>query len=249
MTYSLNRRARGLALLLALACAAGSALSLTGVSFATTHLASIDALWTSCLRIALSAALAWATVVAAAAYRSIGGVDAPSNRSARLLASGLIAVAAWSFSGAASATVCAPPPASAVAVDTVPTPDFISPAAAQDERDTVAPEVSAAPQAPEPGWTPTAPPATAPADRTPLLMSGGATTADRTVVVRRGDSLWSIIGRHLGPTASADQIAALVPTWHDANRAVIGPDPDVLLVGQILTSPSTNAAVPQGGSR
>lgn len=68
---------------------------------------------------------------------------------------------------------------------------------------------------------------------------------DHAVVVRRGDSLWAIAGRHLGPTATDAQIAAAWPRWYATNRAVIGPDPDLLLPGQRLMPPvdsSTAAA-------
>lgn len=57
------------------------------------------------------------------------------------------------------------------------------------------------------------------------------------VVVHRGDSLWAIAARHLGPSATDAEIATAWPRWWAANRAVIGPDPDLLLPGQRLTAP------------
>ncbi len=57
------------------------------------------------------------------------------------------------------------------------------------------------------------------------------------VVVLRGDSLWTIVARHLGPTATIEQIAAEWPRWWSANADVIGPDPDLLLPGQRLLPP------------
>lgn len=57
------------------------------------------------------------------------------------------------------------------------------------------------------------------------------------VVVRRGDSLWEIAERHLGPDASAAEVAAEWPRWHRANRAAVGPDPDLLLPGTRLVPP------------
>jgi len=57
------------------------------------------------------------------------------------------------------------------------------------------------------------------------------------VVVRRGDSLWSIAARELGADASAEAIAARWPQWYAANRDVIGPDPDLILPGQVLRTP------------
>lgn len=57
------------------------------------------------------------------------------------------------------------------------------------------------------------------------------------VVVKRGDTLWAIAARHLGPSTTAAQIAAEWPRWHAANRAVIGADPDLILPGMILHPP------------
>ncbi|MEX5633621.1 LysM peptidoglycan-binding domain-containing protein [Parafrankia sp. FMc2] len=79
-----------------------------------------------------------------------------------------------------------------------------------------------------PGTVPGAP---APAPRS---SPGGPS---EEVVVLRGDSLWSIAARHLGPSATSDQIAAEWPRWWSANADVIGPDPDVILPGQRLVPP------------
>jgi nucleoid-associated protein YgaU len=57
------------------------------------------------------------------------------------------------------------------------------------------------------------------------------------VAVRAGDSLWAIAARALGPAASDVEIAAQWPRWYEANRNVIGADPNVLLPGQVLTPP------------
>ncbi|RZT28072.1 LysM domain-containing protein [Kribbella sp. VKM Ac-2569] len=57
------------------------------------------------------------------------------------------------------------------------------------------------------------------------------------VVVRKGDSLWSIAARELGPSATADAIAARWPDWYATNRHVIGNDPDLILPGQVLRIP------------
>jgi hypothetical protein len=63
-------------------------------------------------------------------------------------------------------------------------------------------------------------------------------TTDRAgVVVLRGDTLWAIAERHLGPGASDAQVAAEWPRWHAANRSTIGADPDLLLPGQRLSAP------------
>lgn len=58
------------------------------------------------------------------------------------------------------------------------------------------------------------------------------TVAQQTVVVRPGDSLWAIAGR----TGAADMPSA-VRGWYRANRDVIGPDPNLILPGQVLRDP------------
>jgi len=65
-------------------------------------------------------------------------------------------------------------------------------------------------------------------------------TADRAadpVLVRPGDCLWDIVARHLGPGATDAQVAQAWPRWYAANRAVIGPDPNLIYPGQRLTPP------------
>ena len=57
------------------------------------------------------------------------------------------------------------------------------------------------------------------------------------VVVRRGDTLWAIAARHLGPDASAADVAREWPRWHAANRGVIGDDPDLVRPGMRLVPP------------
>jgi hypothetical protein len=60
-------------------------------------------------------------------------------------------------------------------------------------------------------------------------------------VVLRGDCLWSIAEARLldagGRAPSASEVAAAVHDWWSTNRAVIGPDPDRLLPGQVLQPP------------
>jgi LysM domain len=62
--------------------------------------------------------------------------------------------------------------------------------------------------------------------------------AEEDVVVRRGDTLWSIAARHLAPEASTEQIARSWPRWYAVNREVIGPDPDLIRPGQVLRPPA-----------
>ena len=57
------------------------------------------------------------------------------------------------------------------------------------------------------------------------------------VVVRPGDSLWSITERRLGAGATAGETARAWPLLYAANRDVVGPDPDLLEPGQRLVVP------------
>lgn len=60
-------------------------------------------------------------------------------------------------------------------------------------------------------------------------------------VVVRGDCLWRIAERRLaadaGHAPSPAEVATAVQAWWAANAAVIGPDPDRLLPGQVLRPP------------
>ena len=96
---------------------------------------------------------------------------------------------------------------------------------------------------PDAAWTPPRP------DRTPVpdpealhLLSRApeaGTLVDEDVVVRRGDTLWSIAARFLGPEATAEEIAREWPRWHAANRHALGDDPDLIQPGQVLHPPTT----------
>lgn len=61
--------------------------------------------------------------------------------------------------------------------------------------------------------------------------------ADDTHVVVRGDTLWDIAARGLSDDATAADVADEVARWHDANRAVVGDDPGLILPGQVLQAP------------
>lgn len=58
--------------------------------------------------------------------------------------------------------------------------------------------------------------------------------AATTLVVGRGDSLWSLATSHLDPPSPATAVDRLWRRWYAANRDVIGPDPDLLQPGQRL---------------
>ncbi|WP_409483554.1 LysM peptidoglycan-binding domain-containing protein [Arsenicicoccus dermatophilus] len=62
------------------------------------------------------------------------------------------------------------------------------------------------------------------------------------VVVLRGDTLWALAAAHLPPHSSDAEIAAACHAWHLANRETIGPDPDLLLPGQVLHVPAFERA-------
>lgn len=59
-----------------------------------------------------------------------------------------------------------------------------------------------------------------------------------TVTVRPGDTLWALAADRLPARATSAQIAAASAAWYAANRQVIGPDPDLILPGQILSPPT-----------
>lgn len=97
--------------------------------------------------------------------------------------------------------------------------------------------------APAPGWTPTPvrdlPPVSLTAPR-----SADADQETRSVTVRRGDTLWDLAAAHLSADATDDEIADECQRWFQANRSVIGPDPDLILPGQLLQVPAST--VPDG---
>lgn len=101
--------------------------------------------------------------------------------------------------------------------------------------------------APSPEWTP------APVrDQPPVSLTAQRTDAlertDAQVVVRRGDTLWDLAAAHLPPGATDTEIATEWQRWYAANRTVIGPDPDLILPGQVLTVPETEDTALTGGA-
>ena len=87
-----------------------------------------------------------------------------------------------------------------------------------------------------PGWVPQRP--TQRPQASPHLVTTTPDHGAAEIVVRRGDTLWDIVARRLGPEASDAEVAAACPRWHEANREVVGPDPDLILPGQILRAPA-----------
>ncbi len=80
-------------------------------------------------------------------------------------------------------------------------------------------------------------------ERAPAGHRAGPATPGpgRGVVVRPGDSLWRIAAERLGRTASPARVAAAWPQWYDANRRIIGADPDLIQPGQHLQAPAPAA--------
>ena len=78
-----------------------------------------------------------------------------------------------------------------------------------------------------------------------------APTEDRSapsVVVRPGDSLWSISQERLGPDATPQRVARGAQRIHALNRGRIGADPDLIFVGQELSLPPALSERPTGAS-
>ncbi|WP_432946712.1 LysM peptidoglycan-binding domain-containing protein [Kribbella sp. CA-253562] len=139
--------------------------------------------------------------------------------------------------------------------------DPVAPESGRTVGDPMAPKpghTAGDPVAPKPGHTAGDPAAPKPGDttkrpgiRVPDRPTDGAPVRYTDLgsgqhVVLRGESLWSIAAAELGPGASESAIAARWPQWYAANRAVIGPDPDLLRPGQVLQAPaSLDRPVPQ----
>jgi hypothetical protein len=104
----------------------------------------------------------------------------------------------------------------------------------------LAPPASAATSADQtvPDWPLPPPPArSAPV---PDWPTGPESSAPERVVVR-GDCLWHIAADallgDLGRLPTDGEVATAVPAWWSANVDVIGPDPDLLVPGQVLRPP------------
>ena len=67
------------------------------------------------------------------------------------------------------------------------------------------------------------------------------TPSGERVTVMAGDTLWDLAAAQLGSLATSTEVAELWPRWYELNRLVVGPDPDILLPGQILVVPPLSA--------
>lgn len=119
--------------------------------------------------------------------------------------------------------------------------------------DAEAPE-EAAPRPGAPDGETDAPPTEAPSETAPETIDAPAAPATpdptappappappaappATVTVAPGDSLWAITARLLPDGASDAEVAAAWPGLYEANRDVVGPDPDLIHPGVVLTVP------------
>ncbi len=95
------------------------------------------------------------------------------------------------------------------------------------------------PASPTVSTTPDWPTTTEPQNSAPDWPAAPA-MADTHVVVR-GECLWHIAGDRLlaqhGRMPTDGEVAAATQAWWQANAEVIGPDPDLLLPGQVLSPP------------
>lgn len=122
---------------------------------------------------------------------------------------------------------------------TAPTPLATSTPTDAATTTTVAPTAAVPATAPAPP-APSSPVETTAADR-PAAATAPAPAAAGVVVVEPGDTLWSIAASHLPSAATDAEVAAAWPHWYRTNSAVVGPDPDLIRPGQVLTVPATAA--------
>lgn len=135
------------------------------------------------------------------------------------------------------------------------TPAIPATATAPDPGFAVTTEAPGAPGAPAPRPAPTLGPlgpapgrsATTVGPTTPSVAPT-TTPAPDGVRVRRGDTLWTIAARHLGAHATSAAIAKEWPRWYAANRRLVGPDPDLIIPGQVLIAPTPTAPSVQQGA-
>ncbi|MGY1641324.1 hypothetical protein ACI782_09355 [Geodermatophilus sp. SYSU D00703] len=167
-----------------------------------------------------------------------GCTAGPAQPGVALAAATVDAIPDWPVAGTAPATES--PGAVSDWPDASPTPGPPAPSAAP------------APSTP----TPTTPAPSAPASSTPAPPAPAPGVPDSAAdaapdwplpargdhVVLRGECLWEIVAADLRASLTREpadaEIAASVHAWWQANAAVIGSDPDLLLPGQVLRPPA-----------
>jgi nucleoid-associated protein YgaU len=158
-------------------------------------------------------------VAGTTARRIAGAVSPRFARSAVRIACG-VAVAGTPLAGAGAAMAEPPDPGSGARAALTSAVRIVQPTVPVLDRQVVTP----------PGL-----PTTATAPRAPRAASDPPPR--RVVVVRSGDSLWSIAARELGPHATDAEVAKAWPRWYHANADVIGPDAALIRPGQHLQVP------------
>lgn len=116
-----------------------------------------------------------------------------------------------------------------VTTTTLPPPVVLEPPITLESLDP-APDRVAAPAPPPTPTTPAVP-----------ASPAAASPSGSTYVVVRGDCLWSIAERLLGPGVDARAIDAGWRTIYAANRAAIGDDPNLIHIGLTLQLPPLHA--------
>lgn len=111
------------------------------------------------------------------------------------------------------------------------------PAATVPATMTPEPPPSASGPVADPQWKPLRPLVEPGPLASPQLRPQEPAATRKEITVRAGDSLWSLAAAELGPFASDVDIAIEWPRLYQANRPVIGENPDVLLPGQVLRLP------------
>lgn len=81
-------------------------------------------------------------------------------------------------------------------------------------------------------------------DARPAAPAPRPAPAGRQHVVAPGESLWTIARSAVPAPRDAATVAAYWPRLHEANRAVVGPDPDLISPGQRLVLPPVPAPMP-----
>jgi nucleoid-associated protein YgaU len=124
-------------------------------------------------------------------------------------------------------------PAGAVDVDGRAASAPLGPPTASEPAGTSPPPVPGTP-APSPTESPSQPATEPPSPPTPEPPGQPGACP---VTVAGGDTLWDLAAAHLGPGADDAAIDAAWRADYAANRDVVGPDPDLILPGQVLALP------------
>lgn len=255
-THAAPRRALGLGVVCAISLLVGAIWSArsTGATYATLDrratISTIDAV-PLVAHAVLTLSLSWGVVLVLLSMRALRQhIETQEPNSYLTLPDGLVGRIAAVLLAATLITtsaVASAPRAFATthvhvdARDTAPQPSFSTPGDNAPRADQSCPG-----PAPTPGWRATAPSrATSTGTASAPLVTGCAGPHDDVseIVVRRGDSLWAMVARHLR-TEDPAVIATQWPRWYAANRTAIGPDPDLIHTGQVLQIPPMDQISP-----